>query len=339
MRRTIAGVAGVIVLILLVLFFRGCLDARKERAFKDYVRDSSGIVEESNQQSEALFGLLRGDQQGGSNVDIGNNINGYRVDAARLVDRAEDLDAPDELKSAQSNLVETLEFRRDGLAAIANQIPTALTGRDRSQATQRIAAQMQNFLVSDVIYSQKLLPELQDALKKEDLLGTVQAPKSQFLPDIDWLRPTKVADEVGSLGGPGGGDSAGDRPAKPGLHGTGLTGVTVNPGGTALQQGGANTLQASGNLKFDVQIANQGENEESDVKVKVSLKSDGSKATTVEETLDSLATGETKTVSVPLAEAPPIGKPVEITVEIAAVPGEKKTENNKQTYNAVFSRG
>ncbi|MBA2506923.1 MAG: hypothetical protein H0V29_13440 [Thermoleophilaceae bacterium] len=338
MRRTIAGVAGVIVLILLVLGFRGCLDARKERAFKDYARDTSAIVEESNQQSEALFGLLRGDQQGGSNVDIGNNINGYRVDAARLVDRAKRLEPPDQLKTAQVQLVDTLEFRRDGMAAIATQIPTALTGKNRSQSTQKIAAQMQNFLVSDVIYSQKFLPELQDSLKAEDLLGTVQVPKSQFLPDIDWLRPVKVASEIGSLGSGGGGGGDKDKAAAPGLHGTGVTGVTVNPGGTALQAGGANTIAASGNIKFDVQIANQGENEESDVKVKVSLKAEGAKATSVEETLDSIAEGETKTVSVPLAETPPIGKPVEITVETLPVPGEEKVDNNKETYNAVFSR-
>jgi uncharacterized membrane protein len=35
----------VLVLILLVLGVRGCLDARKERAIKDYVQDVSAVVQ------------------------------------------------------------------------------------------------------------------------------------------------------------------------------------------------------------------------------------------------------------------------------------------------------
>ena len=40
-RRTIALVGGVLVLILLVLGVRGCLNARKESAVKDYGNDST----------------------------------------------------------------------------------------------------------------------------------------------------------------------------------------------------------------------------------------------------------------------------------------------------------
>jgi hypothetical protein len=35
---------------------------------------------------------------------------------------------------------------------------------------------------------------------------------------------------------------------------------------------------------------------------------------------------------------PPTGQNVPITVEVAAVPGEEKTDNNKQTFSAVFTR-
>lgn len=336
-RRTIAGIGGVVILILLILGIKGCLDSQKEQQFKDFARDASAIVQESNQQSTAFFGLLRGDQQGQGPVDIGNAVNGYRVDAARFVDRAKRLDPPDEMKSSLAYLREVLEFRRDGLAAIANAIPTALGDQGRSAAAQKIAAQMQNFLTSDVVYSQKLIPAEQNALKSEGLLGTVEVPKSQFLPDIDWLRPTTVADQLGSLKGGGGGKKTG--PVKPGLHGTGLVGVTVQPAGTELSADGGNTLTASSGLKFDVQIANQGENEETGVKVQVSVKGGGGKALTAEQTLDTIAAGEQKTVSVPLTDTPPIGKPVTIDVSVEPVAGEKKTDNNKGTYQAVFSRG
>ncbi len=70
--------------------------------------------------------------------------------------------------------------------------------------------------------------------------------------------------------------------------------------------------------------------------VKVSLKGAG-KPIDLEEKLPELAAGQTKTVSVPLSSTPPAGQPVTIQITIAAVPGEKKTDNNKGSFPAVFS--
>ena len=43
-------------------------------------------------------------------------------------------------------------------------------------------------------------------------------------------------------------------------------------------------------------------------------------------------------VNIPLGQAPPIGVPTTITVEVRPVPGEKNTDNNKATYTAIFDR-
>jgi hypothetical protein len=43
-------------------------------------------------------------------------------------------------------------------------------------------------------------------------------------------------------------------------------------------------------------------------------------------------------VNVPLAETPPIGDTVDITVRVDPVPGEEKTDNNEATFTAIFSR-
>ena len=61
------------------------------------------------------------------------------------------------------------------------------------------------------------------------------------------------------------------------------------------------------------------------------------KAITVEQTIDSIAQGATETASVPLPRLPPTGRPVTVTVNVKAVAGEKKTDNNKQSYQAVFT--
>ena len=331
-RRAIAVGGTVLLLIVLVFGIRACRGAAKEQAFKDYNRDVGALVQESEDQSKNLFELL--ENGGQSPVEMQNTVNGYASDAAQLVDRAKGTDHPGELDDAHRYLVETLEFRRDGLKGIANDLPRALGDRGE-EATRNIAAQMQNFLTSDVVYSQRFHPELQAGLEDEGLLDSEKPPRSSFLTDVEWLVPATVADRIDRIGS-GKGDGA-SGPVAPGLHGTGLGTVTIQPGGQTLNEGGATQIKAAPNLSLDVQVANQGENDEKDVTVKVTLRGAG-KPIELEEKLDEIAAGQTKTVSVPLSSTPPAGQPVTIGVEIAAVPGEKKTDNNKGSFPAVFSR-
>jgi uncharacterized membrane protein len=96
-------------------------------------------------------------------------------------------------------------------------------------------------------------------------------------------------------------------------------------------------VKVSDDLEFQVQIANQGEHTETDVPIRITIGRGGDEIE-VEEQVDSIGAGETKTVNVPLTEQPPTGEAVPIAVEVEAVPGEKKTDNNKQTYSAIFTR-
>jgi hypothetical protein len=312
-----------------VLGIRGCLDSRKDRAFKDYVRDVGALVEESNQESDALFELLKNPDV--EDVDIENQLNTFRNQSGQLVDRARTTDHPDELDRAHAYLIETLEFRRDGVSQIASELPNAIASQaDRRTGTDKIAASMQNFLTSDVIYQTRVVPSINQELEDQDISGE-KVPSSTFLEDIAWLQPSTVADRVGVLGGSGGSDQN----ASPGLHGNGLGTVTL--GGQALAQGSSPSIKLSNDLAFGVQVVNQGENTETDVKVNVTV-GEGGDAIKLNKTLDTIAAGETKTVEIPLSDSPPTGQNVPIVVEIAGVPGEKKLDNNKGTFAAIFTR-
>src|SRR5215211_782672 len=89
LRRTIALVGGVIVLILFVLLVRGCLDSRSKNAIEDYGNDSADLLRESKEDGDQLFDLLQG--QGGTDqtTTIINQLNAYRTAASNRVDRAE----------------------------------------------------------------------------------------------------------------------------------------------------------------------------------------------------------------------------------------------------------
>jgi hypothetical protein len=330
-RRAIAGGAILIVLILLVLGFRGCLDARKENAMEDYGERAAELIRESKQEGDALFELLQ--SEGGTDqvVEIQNQLNGYRVASEARVERADGLDVPDELSTAQRYLLDVLELRRDGLNRTATAMRTALGDQERREGTEEVTQAMQVFLASDTVDQIRFRPALREALEAEDL-AVPRLPEGTFVPDVEWLDASFVADQVNALrSGTGGGDEA----ATPGLHGNGLAAVSL--GGTTLTPGATGTtVPLTGDLAFDIQVQNQGENTETDVNVVVSV-GEGDDAIELEEAIDTIAVGEIQTVTIPLTEQPPTGQNVPITVEVEPVPGEEMTDNNVQEFSVIFT--
>ena len=329
MRRTIAAGAAILVFILLVVGFRGCLNARKERNMQDYVRNTNELVDLSKAESRRLFAILQAPSDQNQDVDRQNQANTLKIDSATLADRARNLDVPDQFSKAQDYFVESLELRRDALAVIADQLPGALAQEERRQSTARIAEMMQIFNASDVLMKYRYRPEMARKLKDEDVSATLPSISAlTFLPDIQWTQPDFVAEQISGIRGSSG-------TATPGLHGDGLG--TVSLGGVALTPGGSTTVQLTRDIAFDIQVVNQGSSTETDVGVNVTVGS-GADAIKLEETIPEIAAGEQKTVSIPLTSQPPTGQNVPITVSVKPVPGEQVTDNNKADFTAIFTR-
>jgi CARDB len=328
--------AGVVVIILLFLLIKGCASLQKQNAFKDYVRQVSADVQQSQQESDAVFGLLRrGQASGQSPVDLQNNVNGFRAEAEKLAERARSRGAPGQVSTANRYLVDALQLRADGLTALARLLPTALGDQSAGNAIKQIAAQNRLFDASDVLFTQRFLPGLFTAIKDNGLASDVAIPDNLrsprgFLPSIDWLRPSSVAAQLTGTA------STTNAAATPGLHGTGLVGVTVQPAGTALSTSGTTDIRAARGISFDVQVQNQGQNDEKNVTVQVHIAGAG-KPISVDQPISTIAQGATATASVPLPTLPATGRPVTITVTVQGVPGEKKLDNNKATYQAIFT--
>jgi hypothetical protein len=328
-RRTIAIGGALLLLILLVFGFRGCLDARKERAMEDYVRGANELLKLSQAESRQLFDILSAPSDTDQTVNRQNQANALRVDSATLSDRARDLDVPDELSEANDYFVEALDLRRDGLAEVADQLPGALAEEERRNSTGRIADMMRVFLASDVLLTARFEPSADSALTNEGLDATINKGSLPFVQDIDWVSPDFVADQVAGIRGTDGGA------ATPGLHGNGLG--TVSLGGVALTPGGSATVPLTGDIAFDVQVVNQGDSTETDVQVQVAV-GQGGDAIDLEDTIPEIAAGEAKNVTIPLTEQPPTGQNVPITVRVKPVPGEEVTDNNEAEFTIIFTR-
>ena len=334
-RRLIALAFGVLLFVVLAFGVNACLDSRAENRLRDFNRDVATVIAQSDRDvARPFFDLLgRGGQEP---VELESQVNQLRTVADGHVDQAENFDVPDELKTAQRNLLLTLDLRASALGKIAGELRTALAAGDQSgRAVEQIAAQMQGFLASDVVYDTRVIPFIQEELQQRNLGDDLA--DSQFLPDLAWLQPDTVGDRLGSAGGGGGGGAGDDEDVAPGLHGHGLVSVAV--GDTTLQPGEtANRIPAGSELAFTVTFANQGDNEESDVPVSVRVRGDSGQPLTARRRVDQTAPGANAEVAIPLAQAPPIGTPVTIEVAVGRVPGEEKVDNNRQSYTAIFTR-
>jgi hypothetical protein len=333
-RRAVAIGGLVLIFVLLIFALKSCANSRKESGLKDYNREVASIVHESDTQIGAPFFQLLGQSSNSSPQDLQTNISGYRVQADAQLKQARALSVPDEMKGAQQSLLIALEFRRDGLAAIAEKVRTALgdSGDAANTAITDIAGQMQTFLASDVLYDARVKPLIASALKDANIKGQNVA-SSRFLPGIEWLSENTVAAELNQQL-----TSGGRKPGQvtPGLHGTGLDSVSV--GNTTLQTGAPNRLPASADTAFVVKFTNQGDNNEFDIKVSVSVEG-GDKPIKVTRTVNTIAKGQTAEATLALGQKPPTGAAVTVRVTVAKVPGETKTDNNTASYDVLFTSG
>lgn len=319
LRRGLALGGGLILLILIVLGVKGCLDARAHRALSDYARDVSQIVNETEQTSKDFFGKL--EDPGG--LSVSEFTNGVDADSSAMdnyASRIDGLSAPGDMGQAQKALELVYELRSSAMAVIASKMSTALGDAGAPKATAAISRQMQSLLAGDVVYEQVARPEIDGVLANNGISDS-DVPKSTFLPDgTKWLEESTVSEALGAISGATGTTTAG-------VHGLGLVGTSVN--GTELVEGGEAIVAAEEALEVEVQVQNQGESTENGVSVSVSV--DG--GNTLQGTIESIAAGEISSVSIPLTPAPT--GTVTLEVDVEAVPGEQVTENNEASYTVT----
>jgi hypothetical protein len=341
-RRMIAGIVGLLILLLLFFGVRACNNSRHKNALRDYTTKVTQIGTESQQQGETFFRAMEGAGQT-SPTELYQNVLGIKGSADQSLKQAEALSVPGDMTDAQQSFLIALELRRNGLQKVSDDIRNALgdEGDNADEAIKRIAGQMRAFDASDVLYNTRVQPFMKASLQDAGVGGNITP--SQFLREISWVSPAYVASKLGtrlSTGGDGGGTPTDkNQPTGPGLHGTGLNATSY--GDVTLSPTASNRLTYVKGQPFTVAFTNQGDNDEFNVKVtvKIQLASGSGTPITLNKTVEKVAKGEKATVELPLNRDPPLGAVVNVNVTVAKVPGEEKTDNNKSTYPTLFVQG
>ena len=325
LRRVIALVVGVLLIILLLLAVRGCLNARKERGLESYVTDLTTAVDQSNQLSTEFFARLEDPPANADALELQAEIASDRGTAEGLLQRVEGLDTPDELSEAQEELVAAFELRRDALAGIADDIPTALGNEGRDEAIDGIAADMRALLASDVLFGRSRA-EIIEVLAEEGIEAEIS--DRAFLPEpverwLDHLQLTTVLSSFAS-----------DAGATEGIHGLALLSTSI--GNTPLTADTDNSVSlGSKPPEITIEVQNQGDQEESEVNVSFSL-TGGVVPLEGEGAIAKLDASGIEELTLPLEDEPDTDVPLTLEVEVFPVPGEEVADNNSATYTVTF---
>ena len=186
---------------------------------------------------------------------------------------------------------------------------------------------MEIFLASDVIYSQRVVPLIQETLTSNGIHGATHGA-SRFLPNLGWLEPNTVEARLTGKA------STGGRAWRPATHGSSLVGVAwartrSNPNRRST------TSAAAAAPTFTVTVENTGTNAETNVKVDVAVTAGRQTAARPRTRSTRPNRAARSNVEIPVTGVP-LGVASKIEVNVEPVPGETNSENNKATYLAIF---
>jgi hypothetical protein len=327
-RRAVAAVAILIVIILLVVGIHSCQVSQRNSSLRDYNHNVSSLIQQSDQTGNQFFGEISGGSGASDATGLQNQVNQTRASADAELSRAKSFDVPQEVQSAQQNLLLVMKLRRDGIADVAMNIQAALGQSTSADAVTKIAADMARFYASDVLYKTETAPDIASALHGAGIgVGpngeTIEG--GQFLPDLGWLTPDFIRTRFG-VAAPA---SSSAKPS-PGPHGHKMD--SCNVGGTQLQTGATNTLPATPPPTVTCMFTNTGKSNETNVVVKVSISGTSISGQAI---VPQTTPGNQSSAQVKLTSSPPPGT-YTLSATVERVPGETSVTRNTLSFPVKF---
>ena len=320
-------IAGAILLaVVLVLWVNSCRSGQKKAEYRDYMESVSGPASESEQVGKRLNQLLT--TPGIKLADLRNELDGLRQQQSQILNSSKGLDPPGPLRDQQDNLVETMEFRLNGLDGLSQAFSQVQSTKDTAEAGQQLAIPAQRFIASDVVYADLFYEGSREVMNNEDVKG-IPIPASKFVQNADLGSPTAWSLIVERLT---------RSPSAGGVHGNQIVSVIVQPGAQQLSPSDDNTVKASDRLSFQVLVKNSGESQETQVKVTLTIQQ-SPQPIRREQIIDLINPGETKTVVFRSLGPPSFGTRTTVKVNVEPVTGEQNTSNNTAEYPVIFTLG
>jgi hypothetical protein len=323
----------ILIVVLLVLWAQSCQQDRRQDAYRDYVTQAGVVGQESQRIGRRLSDVLTTPEI--TPADLQTQLNGLASQQRSATNRARNLDPPGPLRRAHESLLESLVFREQGLDGLAKAFLRTAESKDANAAGTELAAQAQRLVASDVIWDDLFKDPTVAELRAQDVTGVV-VPDSNFVQTPDLASQRSMVPIWQRVTGTPATGTGGEQTTGP--HGTGIEAVRAQPSGRQLSASAENTVVASTDLAFDVDVKNSGAHQE--VKVEVTLRiQQAPNAIEKKQTIDLINPDETKTVTFRDFPSLDFGEPRTLRVDVAPVPQEANTANNSAEYKVTFSVG
>lgn len=320
-------IAGAIVLaVILILVVQSCRSNQKQSEYEGYVDSVTEITSASDALGRQLNTQLT--TPGISLEALRGDVEGLREQQEQLLRSAQDLQPPGPLLDQQESLVETMQFRVNGLAGLARALAQVAQTSNADESGARLATQAQRLVASDVVYADAFQEPTGQVLNEEGITE-VPVPGSRFVQNAEFGSPTAWTLIVERLTQS---PEAGGR-----LHGNGIQAVRVQPGGQELSASEDNTVEASDDLSFQVVVENSGDAQETQVPVRLVIQQDP--LISKEQVIDLINPGQTKTVTFRDIGNVSFSTRTTLKVTVEPVAGESNTGNNTAQYAVIFTLG
>ena len=226
----------ILIVVLLVVWVEGCASDRKRDRYSDYMSQIGVIGSQSSKLGADLSTLLT--TPGLRQEDLDAKLGGYVQRAEAQMQSAEDLDVPGPLHDANQGAVDALYLRVVGLTGLRKTFQETVNASDATEVGLQLAAQVQRFQASDVVWSDLFRAPAQEVLDEEGIEG-VQVPSSEFLPTDDLTTASALAAVWQRVQGA----STGGTPS--GAHGSGIAYVKAMPSEQLLSTTTETTIKVS----------------------------------------------------------------------------------------------
>ena len=161
----------------IVIVIASAVSGGKREALETYGRNVSQIAKESEEDVAVPFFQALSGAAAQPHGTVEEKINELRVASENQATKAEKLSVPSGSEAAQRYLLQVLGFRTEGLIETRGLLAEALGGSSESATKyKQMAGAMEIFLASDVVYSQRVAPLIEEALGANG--ASAKAPSS-----------------------------------------------------------------------------------------------------------------------------------------------------------------
>ena len=329
MLRLLALLAIVVALLVFFgLLIQSCASTSKHDAAKSYMDKVATIARSSQDDGTAVANDLI--TPGAKAADLATRLGNVAAQERQNVSASERLSPPGPLRDDHRHLIEALQLRVSGVQGLADTFAANPKSKTPGEATV-LSEQADRLLASDVVWDDLFKGPMTSQLQKQGISG-ITVPDSKFVSNREQTTEGSMSLLLKRLRG----TTSGGTPS--GIHGTNIVDVKTLPGGQTLSTSTTNTVVATTGLAFVVTIQDSGDSQEVGIKVTVTIqKPQGAIVKT--KTLSLINPGQTKSITIGDLGQVPFAQKTTVNVDVATVPGEHNTANNKATYPVIFSLG